>query len=83
MARTEILRGFGKSLSRKLGGLSRMQKWYGIPTESRTEEGPADELIRKKATGRFTSKFYLRIRLLWEAKRYILLRLSAAAFDIT
>lgn len=46
-------RGLGQSLSNRLRGLSRMQKWYGISQESRTAEGPADELIRKKATGRF------------------------------
>lgn len=53
MARVEVLRGLGRSLSRKLGSLSRTQKWYGISPESRTGEGPADELIRKKATRRF------------------------------
>jgi len=57
MARIEVLRGFGKSLRSKLGGLSRMQKWYGVSQESSRitgeTEGPADELIRKKATGRF------------------------------
>jgi len=53
MAKVEILRGFGRTLQRKLGGLSRMQKWYGISPESSKTEGPADELIRKKATGRF------------------------------
>ena len=57
MPRTEVLRVFGRSLRSKLGGLSRMQRWYGIPRESRIStsetEGPADELIRKKVIGRF------------------------------
>lgn len=53
MARVEVLLGFGRSLSRKLGGLSRTQKWYGISPEGSRTEGPTDELIRKKAAGRF------------------------------
>ncbi|GEM_PF-4333729 len=49
----EILRGLGKTLSKKLGSLSRTRQYYVGSQESKTEEGPADELIRKKATGRY------------------------------
>lgn len=52
MARVEALRGLGRSLSRKLGGLSRMQKWYGVSEKrSRTTdeiEWPLDEDTKKR-----------------------------------
>ena len=53
MARIEILRELGRTLSRKLEGLSRTRQYYVGLQESKTEEGPADKLIRKKVTGRF------------------------------